>query len=339
MDEGSNVEPNRTPPQNTLTIISALENLGEEVASKGEEVSLELIELFGKEVIKLMSDGIEDVIEFAFPGVKDEDVSEITAEAREKVMKVVKLIEAINNDEELKQDVKMIMQLVSSAAGDMLLTMVNDMEQPVEEALDNIMNSSEEIVVQSMKGLVRTTWDTFLLALDPIPIAGEIGGLVQVANSMFKTAVKVVPPAIENVGSAIKLGNNFFSTVLNIGNDNLDKFSEMKGRAYDVHDRIKSIEQRIAGKIQSATDGVAALGNPGIKALTDKAKLNMLEDLPSASISNIKGSIGRVASDKAKEQLKSKIPKIPVPSVKRDGKKSRARRRRGGRRRTRRMVR
>ena len=65
----------------------------------------------------------------------------------------------------------------------------------------------------------------------------------------------------------------------------------------------------------------------------------MLEDLPSASISNIKGSIGRVASDKAKEQLKSKIPKIPVPSVKRDGKKSRARRRRGGRRRTRRMVR
>jgi len=334
MDQESNVEQNRTPPQNTLTIISALENLGEEVASKSEEVSLELIELFGKEVIKLMSDGIEDVIEFAFPGVKDEDVYEITAEAREKVMKVVQLIEAINNDEELKQDVKMIMQFVSSAAGDMLLTMVNDMEQPVEEALDNIMNSSEEIVVQSMKGLVRTTWDTFLLALDPIPIAGEIGGLVQVANSMFKTAVKVVPPAIENVGSAIKLGNNFFSTVLNIGNDNLDKFSEMKGRAYDVHDRIKSIEQRIAGKIQSATDGVAALGNPGIKA-----KLNMLEDLPSASISNIKGSIGRAASDKAMEQLKSKIPKSPVPSVKRGGKKSRARRRRGGRRRTRRMVR
>ena len=99
MAEMSNVV--RSPPQNTLTIIGALENLGEQVASKGEEVTLELIELFGKEVINLMSEGIEDVVEFAFPGLNDRDVSEITAEARERVMKVVQLIEAINEDEEL----------------------------------------------------------------------------------------------------------------------------------------------------------------------------------------------------------------------------------------------
>lgn len=331
----------RSPPQNTLTIIGALENLGEEVASKGEEVTLELIELFGKEVINLMSEGIEDVIEFAFPGLKDKDVSEITAEARERVTKVVQLIEAINEDEELKDDVKMIMQLVTSAAGDMLLTMVNDMEQPVEQAMEKIQNSAEEIIVQSMKGFVRTTWDSFLAALDPIPVVGEIGGLVQVANSMFKTAVKIAPPAIENVGSAIELGNNFVDTALNIGNDNLHKFNEVKDRVYGVQDKIQSIQQRIAGKIQSAADGVAALGNPNIKALADKSGLNIPRTLPSPSIGNIKGAIGTAA----KERLRSKVPSIPkVPIVPRvaskGGKKSRARRRRGGRRRTtRRMVR
>ena len=336
----SNMESYRNPPQNTLTIIGALENLGEQVASKGEEVTLEFIELFGKEVINLMSEGIEDVIEFVFPGLKDKDVSEITAEARERVTKVVKLIEAINEDEELKNDVKMIMRLVTSAAGDMLITMVNDMEQPVEEAVEKIQNSTEKIIVQSLKGFVRTTWDSFLAALDPIPIAGEIGGLVQVANSMFKTAVKIAPPAIENVGSAIELGNNFVDTALNIGNDNLHKFNEVKDRVYSVQDRIQAIQQRIAGKIQSAADGVAALGTPNVKELANRTGLNIPKSLP--SVGNIKGSIGRAASSKLQKSLDSKIPRVSkianVPKKTKGGKKSRTRRRRGGRR-TRRLVR
>ena len=341
----SNVETYKPMPQNTLTIIGALENLGEEIASKSEEVTLDFIELFGKEVINLVSEGIEDVIEFVFPGLKDRDVSEITAEARERVMKVVELIEAINEDQELKDDVKMIMQLVTSAAGDMLLTLVNDMEKPIEEAVDKIQDSAEEIVVQFMKGIVRTTWDSFLAALDPIPIAGEIGGLVQVANSIFKTAVKVAPPAIENVGSALELGNNFVSTALNIGNENIDKFNEVKDRVYNVQDQIQAIQQRIAGKIQSAADGVAALGTPNVQELANRTGLNIPKTLPAPSVGNIKGSIGRAASSKLQKSLHSKIPKVSkisnitnVPKRTRGGKKSRARRRRGGRR-TRRLVR
>ena len=304
----SNVETYKPMPQNTLTIIGALENLGEEIASKSEEVTLDFIELFGKEVINLVSEGIEDVIEFVFPGLKDRDVSEITAEARERVMKVVELIEAINEDQELKDDVKMIMQLVTSAAGDMLLTLVNDMEKPIEEAVDKIQDSAEEIVVQFMKGIVRTTWDSFLAALDPIPIAGEIGGLVQVANSIFKTVVKVAPPAIENVGSALEL-DNFVSTALNIGNENIDKFNEVKDRVYNVQDQIQAIQQRIAGKIQSAADGVAALGTPNVQELANKTGLNIPKTLPAPSVGNIKGSIGRAASSKLQKSLNSKISK------------------------------
>ena len=318
---------NSNVPQNALTIIGALENLGWEVAYKSEEISLEIIELFGKEVINLMSEGIEDIIEFAFPGIKDKDVLEITAQAREKVMKILELIQAINEDEILKQDVKMILQLVSSAAGDMLLTMVNDMEQPVEEAVDKFVNTTEEIAAESLKGLVRTTWDTFLLALDPIPVVGEIGGLVNVVNSIFETAVKVAPPAIENIGSAIELGNNFVSTALNIGNEYVNKLNEIKGRANDAQNRILSIQERIAGKIQSAADGVAAFGSPNIKT-----RMNIPTKVPT---SDVKGTM-----DKRKKVLKSKSKsQLPSSGGKRS-KKSRVKHRRSGcRRGTRRLAR
>lgn len=332
MSSNSNIVSNNSPPQGTLSIIGALENLGQEIASKGEDITLEFIELFGKEVINLMSDGIEDVIEFVFPGLKDKDVSEITADARERVTKVLELLQAINEDQELKDDVKLIMQLVTSAAGDMLLTMVKDMEIPVEKAMVKIQNSAKEIAVQFMKGIVRTTWDSFLAALDPIPIAGEIGGLVQVANSIFKTAVKIAPPAIENVSSAIELGNNFVETALNIGNSNLDKFNEVKSRVYGVQDKIQAIQQRIAGKIQSAADGVAALGTPSIQNLANKTRLNIPKALPSPSI-------GTAITGNLQKSLESKIPNVSIrPKVTRGGKKSRTRRRTGGRRRTRRLV-
>ena len=43
-------------PQNTLTIIGALEDLGEQVASKSGSLTAEFIELFGNKVINFTID-------------------------------------------------------------------------------------------------------------------------------------------------------------------------------------------------------------------------------------------------------------------------------------------
>jgi hypothetical protein len=261
MNSNNLIQPNRVVPKRTLTILGALKNLGEEVVSKGSVLGIEVIEVFGKEVIKLMSEGIEDIIEFTLPGLEDKDISEITGEARRKLEVVIKTIQAINADAELKQDIKTILKQVSSAAGDMLVTIIDDMEAPVETAITKIQSSTEKIIVRFMKGVVRTTWDTFLTALDPIPIVGEIGGLLNAANSVLHTAVNIIPPAIDNAGHVLELGNQAIHSVLDVGSNQIKTINNVRAKTNSVREKIRSIQGRVAQSIQGVTSGISSMGN------------------------------------------------------------------------------
>lgn len=254
-------------PQNTLTIIGALENLGEQVASKGGSITAEFIELFGKEVINFTSESIEDIIEYAFPNIENQNIQEITDELREKLKKIIEVIKIMASDEELNKDINEILQLVSITATTMIRTLVSDLKGPIEESVDDIQESTQKIIINLVQGTVRTTWDAFLTALDPIPFVGEIGGLINLAGSAVKTGVQIAPPIIKNFGTFVDIINKGTGSVLDITDNNIDNFNKIVKKGSDVKNKISEIQERVARKIQGAADGIQQLGNAPLPQL------------------------------------------------------------------------
>ena len=161
----------------------------------------------------------------------------------------------------LKQDIKTILKQVSGAAGDMLVTIIDDMEEPVEKAFTKIQSSTEKIIVKFMKGVVRTTWDTFLTALDPIPIVGEIGGLLNAGNSVLHTAVNILPPAIDNAGHVLELGNQAIRSILDVGSKQIETINNVRAKTNSVREKIRLMQERVAKSIQGVTAGISSMGN------------------------------------------------------------------------------
>lgn len=254
-------------PQNTLTIIGALESLGEQVASKGGSITGEFIDLFGKKVISFTSESIEDIIEYAFPNIEDQNIQEITGELREKIKKIIEVIKIMASDEELNKDINEILQLVSVTATTMIRTLVADLKEPIEESVDDIQESSQKIIVKLVQGTVRTTWDVFLAALDPIPFVGEIGGLINLAGSAVKTGVQIVPPIIKNFGTFVDIMNKGVGSILDITDSNIDNFDKISKKGSDVKNKISEIQERVARKIQGAADGIQQLGKTPLPRL------------------------------------------------------------------------
>ena len=248
-------------PQNTLTIIGALENLGDQVANKGSSISAEFIDLFGKKIISLTSEFIEEIIESIFPNIENQNIQEITDELREKIKKIIEVIKIMASDKELNKDINEILQLVSVTATNMIRTLITDLKGPIEESIDDIQESTEEIIIKLVQGTVNTTWNAFLAALDVVPFLGEVGGLINLAGSVVKTGVKIAPPIVKNFGTFVDIINKGTGTVLDITDNNIGNFDKIVKKGSEVKNKISEIQERVARKIQGAADGIQQLGN------------------------------------------------------------------------------
>ena len=291
-------------PQNTLTIIGALEDLGEQVASKSGSLTAEFIELFGNKVINFTIDSIEDIIEYVFPNIDNQNIQEITDELREKIKKIIEVVKIMASDEELNKDVNEILQLVSVTASNMIRTLISDLKKPVEESIEDIQESSEEIVVKLVQGTVRTTWNAFLAALDAVPFVGEIGGLINLASSAIKTGVEIAPPIIKNFGTFIDIINKSTGTVLDITDNSIDSFNKIVKKGSEIENRISDIEQRVARKIQGAADGIKQFEiNPALPQLEKPT----LPNIKKGSLSQLPKRYNKqVGGKKSKRQKKYK---------------------------------
>ena len=89
----------------------------------------------------------------------------------------------------------------------MLTAIIDDLERPILDASNKINKNTSKIITRIAVGAVRTGMTAFWAALAPIPILGEIGGLIDTANAAAHATISTIPPAINAAAELSKLGS------------------------------------------------------------------------------------------------------------------------------------
>lgn len=269
-----NLNPSLNVPPKTIGILGALEDLGIELFSDTNNILGEILEIAGKKMISLGSDGVEDILNWFFPDIENKTIEELTKDVRTQISKMVKVINILYNDPEFRKDVNEVIKLVTKGIANMLTAIVEDLEKPIFEATEKIGENTSKIVTTAAVGAVRTGMDAFWAALAPIPIIGEIGGIIDTVNAAAHAGISTIPPAINTAAELVKLGNKIISGATKTTNENLDNFSLAKKKAKNAYGRIGEIEKRISNQIQGLTQTLKKKSqNGGKKKKQTKKKL------------------------------------------------------------------
>ena len=190
------------------------------------------------------------------PDIEKKTIDELTSDVRRNIGKLVQVINVLYQDPEFKKDVNEVIKLVTKAISNMLTAIVLDLEQPLFEAAEKIGENTSKIVKTAAVGSVRTGMDAFWAALSPIPVLGEIGGLIDTVNAATVAGITTIPPAINTAAELVKLGTRIMSGATRTANENLDDLSLARTKANKAIGKIGEIEERISNQIQGVTDSL-----------------------------------------------------------------------------------